>query len=549
MSVAADLILRDARIFTADRAHPRAEALAVRGGRILYAGSSEGALRHAGPDTEVRSLGGAFVMPGIVDGHNHPSLAGRTALFELAIPADAPYEEVLRLIHQRAESLDPDAWIVGAGWGIGLLERLNTPEALRDLDRASLGRPAMLVDDSRHNRWANTRAMDIAGVGEGEGALRGPDGRPTGVLLEQAGLPVAYAAAREDGLSDAQEQEAYRHSLEILHSYGITAFQDAGATPETLRALHGLERSGRLDAWVVTSLLMNDQVLGAEVIGIPLLEQAEAHRTEHHRPDFVKIFLDGIPPARTAAMLEPYLPDEAHGCGFCGTTILTPDELLETLRVVADRDLGAKIHSTGDATTRLVLDTVERLRAEGRTLRCQIAHGQYVAEEDIPRFAELGVCADISPYIWYPGPLPEAIKGAVPAERAERIHPNRDLIDAGALVSAGSDWPVSPDPDPWSAMAGLVTRRDPTGAHPGELWPEQALTLEEALEVFTINGARMIGVDDVTGALTPGRSADFVVLDRDPFELDVSELGGLRPVETWFAGRRMFSRERRMNAV
>ncbi|MBK0420003.1 amidohydrolase [Leucobacter sp. CSA1] len=540
--MAADLILRDARIFTADRQAPWAEALAVSDGTIVFVGSSEAALAHRGNATEVRSLGGAFVMPGIVDGHNHPALAGRTALFELALPEGLGYEELLGLVRERAAQLAPGAWIVGAGWPVGMLDRLSTSEALRDFDEASGGHPAVLVDDSRHNRWANSAAMEIAGVPDGAGVLRDAEGRATGVLLERAGLPVAFAAAREDGLSDEQEREAYRHSLEILHGYGITAFQDAGATPEILRALHGLDAAGRLEAWVVTSLLMNDEVLGAEVVGAPLLDRAEAYRSTHHRPDFVKIFLDGIPPARTAAMLEPYLEDAHHGCGFCGSTILTPDELSEALRAAADRGLGAKIHSTGDATTRLILDTVERLREEGRSIRCQVAHGQYVAETDVPRFAELDVAADISPYVWYPGPVPDAIKTAVPAERAERIHPNRDLVDAGVLVSAGSDWPVSPVPNPWQALAGLVTRRDPTGQYPGELWPEQALSLEEALEVLTVNGARMIGVDDVTGTLTPGRSADFILLDRDPFSLDVAELGSLAVTETWFAGRRVFAR-------
>ncbi len=542
MSKHADTIIRDAVIFTADRERLWAEAMAVAGGRILHIGDLETALQFADEATEVRSLDGRFLMPGIIDGHNHPALAGRTALFELSVSPASSYEEVLATIRGYAAGLAPGAWITGAGWGLHLLETISTAEALAGLDEATGGHPMVLVDISRHNRWANTAAMTAAGVAPGEGVLLDEHGAPTGVLFERAGLPVAYAAAREGGLTNAQEQTAYRHSLGVLHSYGITSFQDAAATPEVLAALHGLDAAGDLDAWVVSSMMMNDEVLGAEIVGEPLLDLAEQYRSEHHRPDFVKLFLDGIPPARTAAMLEPYLEDAQHGCGYCGSTILSADELYDALVVTSKRGLGAKIHSTGDAATRLILDTVQRLRAEGHGFRCQIAHGQYVAPDDVPRFAELGVDADISPYIWYPGPLPEAIKMAVPEERAERIHPNRDLIATGALVSAGSDWPVSPVPNPWQALAGLVTRQDSTGEFPGTLWPEQSLTVREAIEVFTLNGARMLGIDDVTGSLEAGKSADFVVLDTNLFEVDPNEIGSTVPRETWFAGRRVFSR-------
>lgn len=544
--MSADLILLDARIFTADRVNPWAEALVVSEGRLVHVGDRSGALAWEGPNTDVHSLDGAFLMPGIVDGHNHPSSAGRTALFELALSPTASVDELLETIRGHAAQLPPGSWINGAGWDIGLLDALDSVTVLGALDEAAGGRPAVLVDVSRHNRWVSSRAMELAGVANRTdgGILRGAEGAAaTGVLLERAGLPVAHAFRRQSGLSPAQEQESYLHGLHVLHSYGVTAFQDAGATLETVRALHALDADARLDAWVVSSMLMNDDVFGAELLGEPLLDQAEAFRSEHHRPDFVKIFLDGIPPARTAAMLEPYLPDDQHGCGFCGSTILTAEELHGTLVLAAERGLGAKIHCTGDAATRLVLDTVERLRGEGYVdTRFQIAHGQFVAEEDIPRFAELGVHADISPYVWYPGPLSASIKAAVPAPRAEQIHPNRKLIDAGVLVAAGSDWPVSPIPNPWEAVGGLVTRTDPTGRYPGSLWPEQALTVLEALEVVTVNSADMIGVSDVTGSLTVGKSADFIVIDRDPFEAAPETLGGTLVMQTWFAGKPVFLR-------
>jgi hypothetical protein len=291
---------------------------------------------------------------------------------------------------------------------------------------------------------------------------------------------------------------------------------------------------------VVSSLLVNDEIFGTDPIGEPLIARGEEFRTPHHRPDFVKIFLDGVPPARTASFLEPYLPDAAHGAHFHGETTMTFDELHGWLRSVAERGLGAKVHCTGDGSARLVLDATEKLRSEGFTTPVQIAHGQFLAESDIPRLRALDVSADISPFIWFPGVIPQALSEVL-GDRAEHSQPNRSLLDAGALVAGGSDWPVSESPNTLEGLQGLVTRADPLGRAPGVLWPAQAITAEEALEVFTINAATAMGLGAETGSLTPGKSADFVVLDRDAIAGPADEIVRTAVVSTWFAGRPVYS--------
>jgi predicted amidohydrolase YtcJ len=184
-----------------------------------------------------------------------------------------------------------------------------------------------------------------------------------------------------------------------------------------------------------------------------------------------------------------------------------------------------------------VLDVVERLRADGVTVPVQIAHGQFVADDDVARFAELGVSADVSPFLWFPGVIPDAIAAVLPPERAGRMQPNRALLDSGAVVAGGSDWPVSESPNPWEGIEGLVTRSDPLGRASGTLWAEQAITLEEAIAVFTSSAARAMGLDAETGTLTVGRSADYVVLDRDPFTADIRTLHRIIALRTVFAGR------------
>jgi predicted amidohydrolase YtcJ len=189
-----------------------------------------------------------------------------------------------------------------------------------------------------------------------------------------------------------------------------------------------------------------------------------------------------------------------------------------------------------------VLDVAEKLRAEGVTTPIQIAHGQFLADEDIPRLAELGVVADISPFIWFPGVIPTML-AEVLGERAEHSQPNRSLIDAGALVAGGSDWPVSESPNPLEGIQGLVTRADPLRRAPGTLWPEQAITAEEALQVFTRNSAVAMGLGSETGSLEIGKSADFLVLDRDAIAGPADAIIDARVLSTWFAGREVHTAE------
>ncbi|MGH3495070.1 MAG: amidohydrolase, partial [Sciscionella sp.] len=339
-----------------------------------------------------------------------------------------------------------------------------------------------------------------------------------------------------------------RRGIEILHRHGITAFQDAAVSIDIMAALKALDDAGELDTWVVTSMLVNDLIFGFSPIGQALIGQGATYASEHHRPTFVKIFLDGVPPARTGAFLEPYLPD-AHGDHYCGEPTMSFDELVQWMRLAAQAGLSAKVHCSGDKSVRMVLDAVEQLRAEGFTThRYHVAHGQFVAKDDLKRFGSLGVDADISPFLWVPGVIPQAIAEVLPTERAARMQPNRDLLDSGALVAGGSDWPVSESPNAFEAIAGLVTRQDPTGTFAGALWPEQAVTREEAIEIFSVNGAKAMGLGDVTGMLAPGKSADFVVLDRDIAAVDASDLLGTTVQETWFAGRQVYAGPQRSRA-
>lgn len=540
----AETILHGGRIHTMDPARPRAEAVAIRDGRILAVGSAAEVMARRGPATRLVDLRGAMVLPGLGDGHNHHVRGGQLDLFELTVTPAHSFDEILALVRARAAATPPDGWICGGVWSSELGERLRRQDAKAALDEAGMGRPVMLRDDSLHNRWVNTRALQLAGITaatpdpvDGE-IIRVPgSGEPVGLLVEKASALVERAAAAAVADPASRDIAATRRAVEILNGYGVTHYQDANTTLPMLEALRALDRAGALNAWCVASLPAYDTLSGTELFGEPLLDRREEFRTRHLRPDFVKLFMDGVPMTRTAAMLEPYLPDETGRAVLCRSYVAMP-ELVRWFLRAERRGMGVKLHCAGDAAVRDTLDAIEIVReVNGPGPRHQIAHAGYVHPEDIARFARLDVVADLCPAIWFPSPIIAAIEAVLPAERAGRYWPFRAMREAGVLMAGGSDWPVVGLPNPWFGIEGMVTRQDPRGRHPGALWPEQALDLQAALEVYTIGVARALGLEAEAGSIAAGKSADLAVLDRDLFAGPPTAIGGTRVLATWFEGR------------
>ena len=541
---AADLILENAKVYTVDKGNPWAEVVAVRSGKIIHVGQAGSARDLHGPVTKVVDLKGRMVLPGLGDVHNHHMRGGQLDLFELSFAASTTFDRILALVHERAATLAPDEWICGGIWSSALIPRLCTHEARAALDAASGGRPVMLRDDSLHNRWVNSRAIELMGL---TAATPDPElghihrdastGAPVGLLLEKASALAERAALA--GVADplARETSSTKRAVEILNGYGVTAYQDANTTLTMLQALAGLDRRGELNAWCVGSLPVFDTLTGTEFFGEALIARCEDYRTPHVRPDFLKLFMDGVPMTRTAAMLDAYLPDEQGRVTVCHSFLRLPDVVHWLVRAET-LGKGVKIHCAGDAAVRDILDAVEivrRMRGPGPTHH--IAHASYIDPADIPRFAELNVVADLCPAIWFPCAITVANAAVMGADRAGRYWPNRDLNAAGALLAAGSDWPVVGLPDPWFWLEGMVTRRNPKGLQPGALWPEQRLDLTTAIEVYTRNPARAMGLGHVAGSIEVGKSADMIVIERNLFDIEPDQISKTRVLATLFEGR------------
>ncbi|WP_244557641.1 amidohydrolase [Brucella melitensis] len=546
----ADLILTNGRIYTVDTARPWAQAVAISGGRILAVGSTAEIEAYRTGETEVVDLGGRMAMPGFVDVHNHIMMGGQADLFETQLPAGASVDDICAHVRRQAEAAVPGQWIIANQWGADMITALNSEASLAKLDAASLGHPVLLRDETMHNRWVNSVALQMCGIANDQpdppaGSFgRDPaTGRLTGLLVESAAGIVERVAA--DHFTEAMGEAAIARAVEIVNSYGVTAFQDAASVLPIMKALTGLDNKGKLTAWAVTSLPLIEPSFMFGLSGDELLALRDEYRTRHVRPNFTKIFLDGVPGARTSAFHDAYLDDGVHPRGYRGETLVTYPDLVQHIDKSEKLGMGLKIHCTGDYAVTEMLDAVEAVRHFNGPAKVMhhIAHASYVRPQDVERFAKLSVVADLSPMIWYPTTFLEGHKEAMGDERATRFWPIADLHKSGALLAGGSDWPVIPVPDPWTRIEGMVTRQNPSGAFPGvALWPEQAIDLATAIRIFTLNSAIAMGIGAETGSIEPGKSADIIVLDQQVFDVPPDRIADTKVLTTYFAGRAVYRR-------
>jgi predicted amidohydrolase YtcJ len=544
----ADLIVTGAKVWTQDAGNPWAESIAVRDGVIVAVGTNADTLALKGADTEVHDVEGALVIPGLSDGHVHLAIGGSQAVYELPI---APWDD-LPTIYERVRAwagrLGTDEWIVGGIVGTPVIDQLvQSASHLADLDEAAGGRPVLLRDDTMHNRWLSSRALEILGVTtqspnpEGGEFVRDPQGQLTGVAYEMASGMAEGAFAASVADPTGRMKGALLAAQQILLSFGITSVQEAATMASAWEPLTELDREGAWKLKVVASMPVRP-FLEDGIVGDELLEVTRRYRSDRLRPDFVKIVMDGVPMTRTAAMLEPYVCHDhsKQDPDFRGEPYWTEDDLVEELEKSIRLGMGSKVHATGDRAIRMVLDAAERLRETGWSgePKIQVAHTLFVDPQDAPRYGPLGVVGDASPFIWYPSGMNDSMAQQVGERVVEATGPFRTLVDTGALVAAGSDWPCAlPSPNPWAGLQAMVTRANPDPSVPGTLGADQALTVVEALEAFTVNPIDAMGLEGSAGRIKPGFAADFAVLDRNLFEIPTSDIHATVVLRTYADGR------------
>ncbi|MCX4745934.1 amidohydrolase [Kitasatospora sp. NBC_01287] len=535
----ADLVFTHGPVHTGDSARTRASSLAVTGERITAVGHDE-VRELIGPKTEVVDLRGKLLLPGFQDSHIH-AVYGGVELAQCDLTGTTGVDEYLQRIREFADANPEREWITGGGWSMESFEGGLPTRHL--LDSVVPDRPVYLLNRDHHGAWANTRALELAGLTRqspdpADGRIeREPDGTPSGVLQEGAtGLvarlvPPTSAAERLTGLLRAQA---------LLHSLGITGWQDAllgefNGQPDPSDAYLAAARDGSLTARV-NGALWWDRDRGAEQIP-QLVARRAALRHGRFRADSVKIMQDGIAENFTAALSSPYL----DGCGCAtansGLSFVDPLALRSHVSELDALDFQVHFHALGDRAVREALDAVEAARAANgrRATRHHLAHLQVVHPDDVPRFAQLGAIANIQP-LWaaHEPQMDELTIPFLGPERAAWQYPFGALLRAGATLAAGSDWPVS-SPDPIAGLHVAVNRMEP-GATDGRIFlPEQRLDLASAVAAYTAGSAHVNGLDEA-GTLRVGALADLVVLDRDIFAAPAEEICAARVLRTYTGG-------------
>ena len=544
----ADLVLRSGRVVTVDEALPEAQAVAVRGDRIVFIGSDVDVEAYVGDGTSVVDLDGRLAIPGFIEGHAHLMGLGQSRL-QLDLMETKSYRDLIDMVAGAIASAEPGDWIVGRGWHQSKWDPPPDPDVrgfqTHDaLSAISPDNPVLLRHASGHASFANAKAMELAGVTiatpdpVGGEIIRDAAGKPTGIFVETASglVSVAYAASRE-GMTEqeihAESRRALRLAAEESLSKGITTFHDAGVGTATLALYREAIDEGdlKLRVWAMVSATVPNL---AEVLPA---ERVVGYGGDRLTVRAVKAYSDGALGSRGAWMLDPYEDDP----GNSGHNTVPLEDIAAVTRLALEHDYQVCTHAIGDRANREVLDVYEAAFAaapEAATdIRFRIEHAQILHPDDLPRFAELGVIAAMQGiHAISDGPwTPDRIGDVRTRERAFQF---RDMFDSGATVMNGTDAPVE-DVNPIPSYYGTVVGRMINGEI---LNPDELMTRMEGLEAYTINAAYGAHEEDIKGSITVGKLADIVVLSHDILMVPEDEILNTRVDLTIVGGEIVYTR-------
>jgi len=534
----ADLIVTAARIYTVDADRPLVRALAVRGGLVAFAGSVREAMALRGPHTRVLDLRDDTVIPGIIDAHAHLLGLGE-ALRTVDLTGARSYAEVVARVAARARTARPGEWILGRGWDQNLWPDRSFPTQ-EALSRAVPDNPVRLTRVDGHAILVNAKALALAGVTAatsdppGGRILRAADGTPTGVLVDEATELVERVVPP---LSADQTQADVLAAIAEANRWGLTGIHDPGVEAPTIEVYEQLAREGRFN---LRDYVMVAGDSDATIVRYFRRGPQSALYDGHLWIRAVKLYADGALGSRGAALLEPYSDDPGNR-----GLVITSGDSIRTVAIAALRaGFQVCVHAIGDRANRSVLDAYEAALDSVPTAdhRFRIEHAQVLSPQDIPRFAELGVIPSMqtshqtSDMYW-------AVDRLGPT-RAAGAYAWRSLLETGVVIPNGTDFPVEAV-NPMIRFHSAITRQDANGWPAGGWFPAQRMTREEALKSLTIWPAYAGFMEHAVGSLTPGKYADFTVLDQDIMTVAPERILDTHVVMTVLGGETVYERSAR----
>ncbi len=543
--VKADVVYRNGFVYTVDGVRSRAEAFAVKDGKFIAVGSNDDMKAVTGVNTKTVDLKGRMVMPGLVDTHIH-ALRGALTALGLAFPVTSTVDEIKAAVKKfiADKKLKKGEWVEGAKWSIDY-HKLNA----KMLDEVSPDNPVFLHDWTNHLAWVNSAALKAAKITKdtpdppGGVIDRDSSGNPTGTLHDKA-LGLITAVMPPPAPEEVEKRAIW--IFDKLNGFGITGIVTAQLDPVRLKAYRDLEAKDKL-----TVRIQGQWDFNTRYVTTTLEEQSKTFMTRDKRGknsplinvDGVKVYMDGVPNDAEGGspMIDAYVTAPTFGTPSIDESTFSTWMLrfdTEGLKVMA--------HATGSLSVRHFLNAVEAVRrANGKGPRHHMAHSMLVYPDEVERFnfERSNFVAEVSPYqLWTPDPAIRSWPKIIGRDRFDlTFSPLKTLIDAGAVVSYGSDWDNIPEPDPWFALEGMVTRQYPGKPEYGQLNPDERVGVETAIAIFTRNGAMVMEKEDETGTIEPGKSADFIVINQNLLEIAPQKIHETKVLQTVLQGRTVYT--------
>jgi predicted amidohydrolase YtcJ len=530
-----ELILKNGRVYTQDHHIPWAESILIRGGRIIAAGSNDQIQSTCSPRPKIIDLEGRTVLPGLTDAHFHLhdwALSRR----ELALANVKSIQELQMLLSTVTQSVPRGTWIKGQGWNETNWAEQRLPDR-KDLDAVTPYHPVILWRSDLHLAVVNTVALQAAGITAGmqdppNGVIdRDTSGQPTGVLRE---LAMNLFGRIIPLPSQGETIQAMREAFPTLHSLGLTGLHDfrimGGAEAScAFRAYQCLRTAGELPLriWMLIPLEHLDQAI--------LQGLRTGFGDNFLQVGHVKLFSDGSQGARTAWMLEPYL--DVNHTGLPQTPM---EEIADALQRADQAGLALAVHAIGDRANRELINVFEGVLGQERSGSTnppaaphRIEHVQNIRPQDLERMAEMGIVASVQPiHATDDRPMLEQSVG----ERSRHCYVFNDMLKTGLTLAMGSDCPVA-NPNPFYGIHAAVTRQNREGQPAGGWYPQQSLSVKQAVWGYSMGPALASGRAHLQGSLSPGKFADLVVLDRDIFNIEPAEIANTQVVMTILDGQ------------